>query len=116
MSARRQTSAQRGRRRIGRMRELAGDEVGDRALGTGAPFAPREQVVPLADRGEVDRGGYHLFADAGLGERDREARELDRGDHAAAGPLGWTVAGADSVGRRGGDEVLVRPGVGDLLE
>src|SRR5436190_15783943 len=42
-------SARRGLVRIGRMRELAGDEVGDRALGSGAPVAPREQVVPLAD-------------------------------------------------------------------
>ena len=50
------------------------------------------------------------------GQRDGKARELRRRDHAAAGPLGRSVARTDAVGRRGGDQVLVRAHRRHLLE
>src|SRR5690242_9076211 len=86
--------------------ELLRDQLAHRALGAGAPFPPRQEVVPAADLSEVDVGADELFSRTGARERGGEPRVLRGRDDTAARPLRRTVAGPDAVRARRGHEVL----------
>ena len=101
------------RSRRGKRRHFVGDELADRTLRPGQPFAPRQDVVHTA---MAVKSSSAVISSSSVRprQRHRKTRELRCGDDTAAGPF-RPMARTDPVGRRGRDEVLVGPHQCDLL-